>query len=107
MYTLFTIGGNPSVSESANPPKTVPKADRVQNNISESVEKNTLQEKYLLRLDNDKICAYMISDDGSYTLWNSTKMPPTLSESDKKALRAGITTDSFEKLCLYFESYAS
>ncbi len=83
------------------------KTGEVQNNISGPLKSTKSSEKYMLRLENDKICGYMILEDGSLSLWNSIKVPPDLSAQDKATLEKGITTDTFEKLCLYFESYAS
>lgn len=97
----LTLKNEPDVSDMRH------EANMAQNNISKPLKSTESKDKYMLRLENDKICAYMILDDGSLSLWNSTRIPPDLSDEDRLALEKGIATDTFEKLCLYFESYAS
>lgn len=107
IYALFNIKSHETKLNQSENTKYQENADNVQNNISKPLKSTESEEKYLLRLEDSKICAYMVLSDGSLTLWNSTNVPPTLSKEDKEELEKGITTDSFEKLCLYFESYAS
>ncbi len=80
--------------------KKIP-ANEVYENSAES------SEKYLLTVQNGKLSAYRISG-ASKKLINSNDIDLQLmSEEDIRILSDGIYADSFEELCLYFESYAS
>ena len=107
VFTIFAKNGNLPLKNKPDVSDTGHEADKVQSNISKPLKSTESNEKYMLRLEDERICAYMVLDDGSLSLWNSTRIPPDLSEEDKSSLEKGITTDTFEKLCLYFESYAS
>lgn len=106
-FAIFSKNGNLPLKNKPDVSDMGHEADKVQNNISKPLKSTESEDKYILRLEDEKICAYMILDDGSLSLWNSTKVPPDLSDEDRSALEKGIATDTFEKLCLYFESYAS
>ncbi len=106
IYALFNVKSN-SEETPIKKAEQEGRADKVQNNISKPLKSTGEKEKYLLKLEDNKICGYMVLSDGSLTLWNSINLPPTLSAEQTEELKKGITTDSFEKLCLYFESYAS
>ena len=80
---------------------------KTENNLSKTVESNSQTESYLLKLEDSAVCAYVILSDGTNVLWNSTPVPPALSQKDKELLERGITPKSFEELCLYFEAYTS
>lgn len=82
-------------------------AVKTENNTSESIEKEHKSKSYLLRLEDSTIYAYVRLPEGEDVLWNSIPAPPTLSDKDRETLERGITTQSFEELCLYFESYSS
>lgn len=78
-----------------------------ENNISKKTEKKVSSPEYVIKLENGKICAYMNITGQKPLLWNSMDVPLTLSQDDINALNQGIYTNSFEELCLFFESYAS
>jgi len=78
-----------------------------ENNISESPQDKEETQSYTIKLEGSTISAYVKFPDGRSILWNSTSVPPALSQKDKEILKEGITTDSFEELCLYFEAYSS
>ena len=80
---------------------------QTENNLSEPVKKKSADETYIIKLEDSTITAYVKLPDGSLTLWNSIPVPPTLSKKDEQMLKNGISTKSFEQLCLYFESYSS
>ena len=80
---------------------------KAENNTSETIDKKQNSESYLLKLKDSVIYAYIKLPEGKDILWNSTPAPPTLSKKEKETLENGITTKSFEELCLYFESYSS
>lgn len=107
VFAIFSKNGNLPSKNKPDVSNIGYDADKVQNNISKPLKSTQSDDKYMLRLEDEKICAYMILDDGSLSLWDSTRVPPDLSADDRSALEKGIATDTFEKLCLYFESYAS
>jgi len=64
-------------------------------------------EKYLLVLENEKLCAYKIKGEDK-TLLKSFLFSSTLIEnSEVSKLTDGIYASSYEELCLYMESYIS
>lgn len=97
---LPDTGEAPRVNETKN-------TTRTESNISEPVTKKEASLRYVIKTDNGKICAYMLYDNKEPLLWDSTDIPPTLTNDEKSALEQGIYTDSFEEMCLYYESYAS
>ncbi len=96
-------GGNTG-SEPDSPRAEVKNAE---SNISPKLGETETKEKYLIRLTDGEIRAYIVDSKGGELLWNSIKIPPDLSEEEKSKLEGGIYTESFEELCLYFEAYAS
>ncbi len=63
--------------------------------------------KYFLSLEGDSLCAYR-EEEGTKKLIISKAMQPMLmSDEDITRLRDGIYAESYEDLCLYFESYLS
>ena len=80
---------------------------KTENNTSQSIEDKADSESYLLELEDSTIYAYVELPNGERVLWNSTPASPTLSKIDKETLEKGISTKSFEEMCLYFESYSS
>lgn len=78
----------------------------VENNLSESVnDKN--QKGYIIKLKEKTVMAYIKTSDGKCELWNSTPVSPDLSSEEIDDLKKGITVNSFEELCFYFEAYSS
>lgn len=91
-------------------PDKIPRVEEVRNaesNISPKTGEKAKKEKYLIRLRDGEIRAYIVDDKGSELMWNSLPVPPDLSDDEKSRLENGIYTSSFEELCLYFEAYAS
>lgn len=78
-----------------------------ESNISKPLSEKKDNISYVIKISDKKICAYMQNTNGDLVLWNSMDIPPTLSKEDKELLQKGIHTQSFEEMCLYFESYAS
>ncbi|MBQ4527993.1 MAG: hypothetical protein II998_07970 [Clostridia bacterium] len=65
------------------------------------------QVRYMLIMDGDRLCICK-DDDGDITLLRECEIKPLLmSDDEMKKLKEGIYSDSFEEICLYFESYAS
>ena len=87
--------------------KITEKISRTESNISVPLEQKEARLSYVIKTDNDKICAYMVYDNKEPLLWNAVSLPPTLTKEERTALEQGIYTDSFEEMCMYFEAYAS
>lgn len=77
-----------------------------ENNVSESVSKKENKSGYLIKIYENKICAYIITESGT-TLWNAVSIPHGLTDDERKLLEDGIHTESFEEMCLYLEAYVS
>ena len=82
-------------------------AVEAESNISPPAESRPPVRQYVLKLEGDLICAYIIEENGIRHLWNSTSRPLSLSPDDVKKLENGLYTSGFEELCLFFEAYAS
>lgn len=96
--------------KSASEPDIAPRVEEIKNaesNISPKTGEKAKKEKYLIRLWDGEIRAYIVDNKGSELMWNSIPVPPDLSDEEKSRLENGIYTSSFEELCLYFEAYAS
>lgn len=80
------------------------------NYTSDSLTREQVKEekiKYYLTLEGEKLCAYT-EDNGTKRLLHSKSLEPMLmSDEDLIKLKEGIYAESYEDLCLYFESYMS
>ena len=103
---IKTGNNRKSVSEPDKNPR-VEEVKNAESNISPKTGEKTKKEKYLIRLWDGEIRAYIVDNKGSELMWNSIAVPPDLSDEEKSRLENGIYTSSFEELCLYFEAYAS
>lgn len=79
---------------------------KTENNISEPVSPKIKKNSYVIRISDNRICAFIITENGEI-LWNASDIPPGLGFEERKALEEGIYSDSFEEMCLYLESYSS
>lgn len=65
------------------------------------------KERYFLTLEGDILSAYRISGSQKELIMSGNMTPLLMSDKDIQSLSSGIYADTFEDLCLYFESYAS
>lgn len=65
------------------------------------------KEEYLLRLEDNYICAYYIGATGRRLITSSRANTSVMSDSDIEKLREGIYANNYEDICLYFESWSS
>lgn len=77
-----------------------------ENNVSEPISKKENKSEYLIKIHENKICAYIVTENGT-SLWNAVSIPHGLTDDERKLLEDGIHTDSFEEMCLYLEAYVS
>lgn len=77
-----------------------------ENNVSEPISKKENKSGYLIKIHENKICAYIVTESGT-TLWNAVSIPHGLTNDERKLLEDGIRTESFEEMCLFLEAYVS
>ena len=77
-----------------------------ENNVSQPISNKKSKSGYLIKIHENKICAYIITESGT-TLWNSVSIPHGLTNDERRLLEDGIHTESFEEMCLYLEAYVS
>ena len=85
---------------------TEEKTLEAESNISDSVTKKENKSGYLIKIHENKICAYIITENGT-TLWNAVSIPHGLTDDERQLLEDGIHTENFEEMCLYLEAYVS
>lgn len=90
----------------ATPENTNKKTLEAQNNISDPVSHKDEKTAYVIRISDEKICAF-IKTDSSEILWSTFDIPLGLTSDERQVLEDGIHLKSFEQMCLYLESYAS
>lgn len=65
------------------------------------------EEKYFLTLEDGRLCAYRITDGQKELIRSDEAETILMSDEEAAKLANGIYADTFEDLCLYFESYLS
>lgn len=63
--------------------------------------------KYFLTLEGNTLCAYTEELGTRKLVFSRSFEPVLMSDAEIENLKGGIYAESFEDLCLYFESYLS
>lgn len=74
---------------------------------SESASEISQSEEYYLALEGSMLCAYRVHGGQKELIRSENAQPMLMSEAEVHTLERGIYAQSFEDLCLYFESYLS
>ena len=91
--------------DSPAPRAVAPKSAR--STQSESASEISQSEEYYLALEGNMLCAYRVHGGQKELIRSENAQPMLMSEAEVHTLERGIYADSFEDLCLYFESYLS
>ena len=93
---------SPDVKREINTPSEAPKENK---SFAEPQKKDNT--KYFLTLEGNTLCAYTEELGAKKLVFSRSFEPMLMSEAEIKNLKGGIYAESFEDLCLYFESYLS
>ncbi len=84
---------------------TPPVAEKENKSLANPQKRDTT--KYFLTLEGNTLCAYTEELGTRKLVFSRSFEPMLMSEAEIKNLKGGIYAESFEDLCLYFESYLS
>ena len=102
--------------QAAEDPRVVREPDReagkgygsvAEKTTGKEVLENTENEKYLLVLEDEKLCAYIIKGSDKELLKRLEFSSHLIDSSEVSKLKEGIYASGYEELCLYMESYIS
>ena len=75
--------------------------------MADGASETDKSEEYYLALEGKMLYAYRIHDGQKELIRCENAQPMLMSEDEVRNLERGIYAESFEDLCLYFESYLS
>ena len=107
LSVLFSINANEkNLQNSGTVTEALPKEDSGAEVSGKNISAEET-ETYYLTVEEDRLCAYKVTgDEREWVDW--AHIDPALMENeDLKRLREGISAESFEDLCMYFEAYTS
>ena len=93
---------SPDVKRETNIPSEVPRENK-----SLAVPQKKDDAKYFLTLEGNTLCAYTEELGTRKLVFSRSFEPMLMSEAEIENLKGGIYAESFEDLCMYFESYLS
>ncbi|MBR2404557.1 MAG: hypothetical protein IKA95_02750 [Clostridia bacterium] len=107
LASAFAITG----VHSPGSPDPSPAAPKSAQSSEGHAAKNTIEisqsEEYCLILEGNLLCAYKMQGGQRELIRSENAQPMLMSEAEVRTLERGIYAQSFEDLCLYFESYLS
>lgn len=102
-----------AISNVRSPDTAAPNPAEPKNSLSsesrsgESATEMSQSEEYYLILEGNVLCAYRVQNGQKELIRSEDAQPMLMSEAEVHTLERGIYAQSFEDLCLYFESYLS
>ncbi len=103
-FAITNVRSPASSPQNSGAPKS---ARSSENRAPESAIEMSQSEEYYLTLEGSMLCAYRIQNGQKELIRSENAQPMLMSEEEMHTLEGGIYADSFEDLCLYFESYLS
>ena len=113
LITIFTIliifgaffGARVSSPDTKREKATPPVAEKENKSLANPQKRDDT--KYFLTLEGNTLCAYTEELGARKLVFSRSFEPMLMSDAEIKNLKGGIYAESFEDLCLYFESYLS